>query len=149
MNKRVLTGLLLIGCTAVQAAGDWTPLLAWVGKYPSDRIAQHSGNLLSQLVIRNELKKLLPEAEISALARYDVETPIKKHGEYLVVNKCMPHNCPAEMAMIVVDVKSQMMWAGFFSRAGSVVSTRWYGSANDYSTLPDEIKNEFLALHGD
>lgn len=148
MTNRFLISLLLIGCTAAQAASDWTPLLAWVGKYPSDSIAQHGGGLLSQPPIRDGLKKLLPRTEISALARYDVETQIEKHGEYIVANKCLPHDCPSEMAMIVVDVTRQKMWAGFFSRTGSVVSTRWYGSADDYSTLPDEIKNEFLALHG-
>jgi len=140
--------LLLLGCTTAEAADGWAPMLSWVGKYPSDRLGKSAG-LLDQPPIKGGLKKLLPKGEIAALARFAVEAPVRRIDDYIVVNKCLPHNCPSDMAVVVIDAKNEKLWAGFFTRELGRVSTRWYGSADDYSVLPDEIKKEFLSRHGD
>ena len=141
--------VLIFNCSGVEAGEDWGQMLLWVDKYPSNKIAPNGFSLLTQPQLQHSLRKILSKAEIAALARYDVETPVHKIGEYLIVNKCLPHNCPADMAMVVIDVKNEKLWVGFFSRQLGRVSTRWYGMEDDYSILPDDIKKEFLSRHGD
>ena len=80
---------------------------------------------------------------------YDTETPIKMIDNFMLINKCKPHNCPSELAMIVIDLQKKRVWAGFFSREAGHVSTRWYSNSDDYSVLPSAIKQEFLTKHGD
>lgn len=141
--------VVVFSCIAAEAAEEWGHMLLWVDKYPSDKIASNSFSLLAQPPLKSSLRKILPKAEIAALNRYDVEAPVHKVGEYLIINKCLPHNCPSDMAMLIIDVKNEKLWVGFFSREEESVSTRWYGTNDDYSVLPDEIKKEFLSRHGD
>jgi len=146
---KILFAIFMMQEGAAQAAGSWEMLLSWVGKYPSEQIGGSGSVLLGQPPIKDGLRKLLPKAEIQTLAKFAVEAPVRKVGDYLVVNKCLPHNCPSDMAVLVIDVKSEKLWAGFFSREEGRVSTRWYGASDDYSVLPDEIKKDFLSRHGD
>jgi len=104
--------------------------------------------LLNQPVIGDALRALLPSADWKALAGYDVEDPIEQKGDFLVINKCMPHDCPAAFAMIVIDTSKPRIWVGFFQRETNRVSTKWYGNADDYSVLPDDVRQEFLSNLG-
>jgi hypothetical protein len=136
-------------CASAFGGEDWSYVLPWVDKYPSDKLGPRSSGLLDQPEIRGILSKLLPKAESAELAKYDTEAPVTKFGNYVIINKCLPHNCPAAMAMLVIDVTGKKLWVGLFSRKDQGASTRWYGNADDYSKLPDEIKKEFLSRHGD
>lgn len=152
MSSGFLKALLLVtvlACGSARAADAWSHLTDWDGKYPSDQVGATKAGLLEQPALRAALKKLLPRAEAGTLAKLDVEAPVKKSGDYLLVNKCRPNNCAADMALIVIDLKTQKLWAGFFSREDGRASTRWYGSADDYSVLPEDIRKEFLSRHGD
>jgi ubiquinone biosynthesis protein COQ9 len=128
------------------SADDWQGLNSWLGKYPSEK--QRGAALLDQASVKATLKAILPKAEQAILARLDVEAPVKDVAGYLLIEKCLPHNCPGEFAMIVIDVSKQKLWAGFFTREEKRVATRWYGNADDYATLPEAIKTRFLAKHG-
>ncbi len=92
--------------------------------------------MLEQANVKATLKAILPKAEQAMLARLDVEAPVTEVAGYLIVDKCMPHNCPADFAVLVIDVSHQKLWAGFFTRQEQRVATRWYGNADDYSSLP-------------
>ncbi len=128
---------------------DEQALTAWVGKYPTSTINGKSKSILGDENIKKILQKTLPSAELKKLNKYDVATPIEKIDHYLVVNKCMAHNCPAALAMVVIDLKAPILWAGFFDREENRVSTRWYSNGeNDYAILPEEIKTMFLKRHG-
>ena len=131
---------------ATEAASDYS---YWVGKYPSDKLATNRAGLLDQPKLKSTLKNLLPKQELQALLKYSVETPAKQLGNYLVASKCQPHNCAAETATVIIDLCSQKIWVGFFTRESNRVATRWYGSEDDYSALPEEIKKDFLIRHGD
>lgn len=121
----------------------------WIDKYPSEKSASNHADLLNQPNLKKSLRNLLPQQELHTLLKYTVETPVKKVDNFLVVNRCRPHNCSAEMATIVIDMNSQKIWVGFFTRESNRVITNWYGSDEDYSALPESIKNDFLARHGD
>jgi hypothetical protein len=77
---------------------------------------------------------------------YAVETPIEMIDELLIIAQCLPHDCGDQNVMIVIDPKQPRIWAGFFSRAQSLVSTRWYGPT-DYRELPDAVLKLFDSRH--
>lgn len=124
-------------------------LLKWVNQYPSQKVNGEKTALLDMPVIKKTLKEILPKTELRTLKTYDVESLVDKIDNFIVVNKCMPHDCPSELAMVVIDLERQRLWVGFFLREESRTSTRWYSNGDDYSILPDTIKQAFLKRHGD
>ena len=121
----------------------------WVGKYPTMTVNKKRVSILEEKPIKYVIEQIIPPKEQKLLSTYDVETPIKVIGNFMLINICKPHNCPSDVAMIVIDLQKKRVWAGFFSRETDRVSTRWYSNADDYSVLPSEIKQEFLTRHGD
>lgn len=147
-----LLGLLVVCSGAVSEDGSsWSrdSLLSWVGKYPTALVDGQKRSIFDEKTVSRDLRQLLPQAEKQRLDACSIETPVKRIREFLVIHKCRPHNCPSEFAMVVIDVERPRIWAGFFARDTGRVSTRWYGSRDDYSALPQEIQKEFLAKHGD
>lgn len=140
--------LLLLFALPSQAADDWNSLQAWADHYPSDHIAGPLP-LLAQPALKAALTKLLPKAEQQTLARLDVETPVRQAGDLLIINQCRPRNCPADLAMIVAQPNQKKLWVGFFTRQAGRLSTRWYANQDDYTSLPEEIRKEFITRHGD
>lgn len=127
---------------------DRDTLLSWVGKYPAEVKGGNKTGLLNQPAIGNALHVLLQASDWQTLAGYDEEDQIEQKGDFLVINKCKPHDCPAAFAMIVIDVNKPRIWVGLFRREKNRVSTRWYGNADDYSALPGDIRQEFLSNLG-
>ncbi|MEW9899831.1 hypothetical protein ABWL39_14505 [Chitinivorax sp. PXF-14] len=141
---------LLFGLSvSAYAATDWSPLLDWVGKYPSEKVGARTSRLIDQPALATVLKRLLPPREWTAWSHFDVEVPVRQVEGFLVVDRCVPHNCPSDIATVAIDVQRQRVWAGFFSREAGRVSTRWDGTGEDYSVLPEEIRKAFLTRHGD
>jgi hypothetical protein len=139
---------LLVAAGIVQparAADDWDDAAHWVGKYPADALPAHAGGLLGLKGIRVALDAILPRPERALLARFAVEMPVQQSAHYLLLRKCMPHNCPADRAVVVVDLQSHQVWAVFFSRTGQRVATRWYGADDDGRNLPEGIRQAILA----
>ncbi|HUB89263.1 MAG TPA: hypothetical protein VMA74_05970 [Dyella sp.] len=124
-------------------AWDKAELLSWVGKYPSVYKNGKKGGFLYQPSIQAVLHRILSPADRAALASYDVEDKVEQQGDFLVVHQCMPHNCPAAFAMVIIDLNKPRLWVGFFERQDNRVSTRWFGNVDDYSILPAAIKNRF------
>lgn len=145
---RFLAAALVALAASTAFADDASPLAAWVGKHPSDKPVAGSGPLLAQPRLRDGLRKLLPSAELALLPKLDIESQVRQVGDLLVVDKCKPHDCPAQQAMIVVDLKSDRLWAAFFTHTEGHVSTRWYGNVDDYNAVPQEIQTDFLKRHG-
>lgn len=73
---------------------------------------------------------------------------MRRVDDYLVIDKCRPHACPSDAAMVVIDLTSDRLWVGFFTRRRSGVATRWYGNQDDWNTLPPTIGTDFLKRHG-
>lgn len=147
---RLVAGLALFAThTGAAETGSWHDLTAWVGRYPSEHLVPHGVSLLEQPKVASAIRQLLTKQELEKLSRYDVETPVTQSGDYLVVDKCLPHDCPAAMAMIVIDTTHSQLWVGMFSRGEHNVSTVWYGTSDDYAVLPEVIRKNFLSRHGD
>lgn len=144
----LVLSLLLLFAAPSQAADDWDGLQAWVGHYPSDHVAGPLP-LLAQPALKAALGKLLPKAERQTLARLDVETPVRQSGDTLIIHLCRPRNCPADLAMIVVQPAQKKVWTGFFTREAGRIATRWYGNQDDYMSLPEAIRQEFITRHGE
>jgi hypothetical protein len=121
----------------------------WVGKYPTTTVNKKSVSILEVAPIKEVLHTVVPAGERKLLDSYHVETPITRIGNFIVINKCKPHDCPSDHAMVVVDMEKQRLWAGFFTRAENRTALRWYGNGDDYSVLPLEIQQEFRSRHGD
>lgn len=145
---RIIIAALLAGAAVSAAADDASALQAWVGKHPSDKPIAGQGGLLAQPRLRDGLMKLLPAPERALLKTLDVESQVRQSGDFLVIDKCLPHDCPARQAMIVVDLRSDRLWAAFFTHSEGRVSTRWYGNVDDYNALPQDIQADFLKRHG-
>jgi hypothetical protein len=152
MTVRLAT-LALLGCLVSLSAQAQTPLWGdlggWVGQYPTSRAGGKVTRILDLPAIRTQLRKLLSAADQKLLGSLDVEGPIASQDGFLVIDKCKPHNCPAERAMVVLDTKATRLWVGFFERRAAAVSTRWYGNADDYVALPASILQQFRERHGD
>jgi len=147
LQRIVATAIAAFAATTA-FADDASPLLAWVGKHPSDKPVAGQGPLLAQPRLRDGLRKLLPPAEHALLAKLDVESQVRQSGDFLVIDKCLPHDCPAQQAMIVVDLKTERLWAAFFTHTDGHVWTRWYGNVDDYNAVPQDIQTDFLKRHG-
>lgn len=138
----------LISLCANSAPQDGSIFSAWVGKYPSTQVKGQAGGLLAQPAIQATLKQALPEAEAKLLSLLTNESVFKEVDGHIVLNNCRPRNRPAEMATIAIDVNSKKLWVGFFTREEARVSTRWYGTGDDYSVLPKKILENFVSRHG-
>lgn len=134
-------------CTAAPD-NDWGFATDWVGKYPSTSVGTAKSGLLSQTAVKAALNNILPKSEASNFSQLTSEVPVRELEGLIVVHKCRPHNCPSDMAMVVIDPNEAQLWVGLFSREKSRVSTRWYGTKEDYSILPESIKREFIERHG-
>jgi hypothetical protein len=144
-RSRIATlGLAVV--TAGACAQD-AGLSAWVGRHPSDEVTAKGGTLLSQPRLHATLKAILPKAEAARLRQFDTESIVTQSGDFLVIDQCRPHLCPADAAMIVVDLRSTRVWAAFFSRSSTGLSTRWYANVDDYDVLPQDIQAQFLKQH--
>lgn len=46
----------------------------------------------------------MPGPEAALLAQFETEAPVRRVDGYLVIDKCRPHACPSDAAIIVVDL---------------------------------------------
>jgi len=149
LRTALVVATLCLGAAGLAAEPDVdSPLLSWVGKYPSDAPVAKGGSLLQQPGLSKILKALLPASEARHLAEFDSEAPVRRMDDYLVIDKCRPHACPADAAMIVIDLRSDRVWVGLFTRGAASVATRWYGNRDDWNALPAAIVTDFLKRHG-
>jgi hypothetical protein len=132
---------------AAQATPWGTNLTAWVGKYPTAEGAARPKRLLAIPAVRQSLNTLLSRADLRLLdSVLAVEKPVAQVERFVVVEQCMPHDCPSVHAMVVLDTQERRLWVGIFEHTGRSVSTRWYGST-DHTLLPEAILESFRRGH--
>jgi len=148
-SKISLLFFLFLSTSYAEDTLNWNreTLSTWIGKYPTTMTMGKSTRILEQATIKKILRHILPASERKALGNYTVETPITQVENFLIIDNCKPHNCPNEFVMIVINLSTPHLWAGFFLREQGLTSTRWYSNADDYSTLPSAIKQKFLSRH--
>lgn len=131
-------------------ADDASPLVAWVGRYPSDDTLFPKGpRRVWQLPqVRAALRSHLTPNDRQRITRtYAVETPVTREGDLIIISNCQPHACPAAHAIGVFETGTARVWWGFFERSRNSVSTRWYGT-DPHEALPSSILKAFEAAHG-
>ncbi len=130
------------------AGNDWVDAEAWVGRHPSERVVPGKPALLAQPALRARLLHVLPVQEQVRLSQLSQEEPVQARDGLLVVHQCRPAQCPADLAMVVIDPVKQALWVGLFTRRGGGAATRWYASGVDQAALPESLRQEFRARHG-
>jgi hypothetical protein len=67
-------------------------------------------------------------------------TPIKLVSEHLVIDRCRPHACPTENAILAVNLHDGSMHVGFWNEdEQNSRKIRWFSTKGDYRDLPKEI----------
>lgn len=72
-------------------------LEGYVGKYPSELFKRVPA-------IKTRLRELLGANYQAFIDRMQVETPIERDGDTLVMRGCMAHSCTVEEAILVIDL---------------------------------------------
>lgn len=139
-NMSVLMLTLLFGTSGAVSAASLRP---WVGEYPSTKIRGRSASEV--LMNRSFFKKIVPPSEIRLVKAFAVEDTISQDGDYILVSKCKPHDCPGNHLMIIEKLSGEL-WLGIYQSSEGYVSTRWYG-ATDFSELPLGIQKAFVRGH--
>lgn len=135
--------LLVVGLPGSTWAADFGALRDWVGSYPVRERAGRREQILESRPLKSALAALLGSADVARLEAYGQSKPVEGVGDLIVITRCRPRNCAPERALLVLDTRSDRLWAGFFERTASKVSVRWYGNADSYTVLPPEVLNGF------
>jgi hypothetical protein len=132
---------------SLHAEGASLDLKSWVGKYSHDTDA--NGHTLFQIPeVRAELNRLLTKEYLKRLTdTYSVGSPIGLIQGFLVVQQCMPHCCPCEHAMLVIDPGRSAFHIGFYKRESRKVTVKWISSEGEFQALPKEVQDEFYYGH--
>ncbi len=86
-----------------QASPDSSDLEKYVGKYPSELFR-------GVPAIKTRLRRLLGTNYKAFFDRMQVETPIEKAGDTLVMRGCMAHSCTIEEAILAIDLNDGKLY---------------------------------------
>ena len=100
----------------------------YVGKYPSELFR-------SVPALKTRLRQLLGANYQAFFDRMQVETPIEKDGDTIVMRGCMAHSCTIEEAILVIDLNDGTPYVAL--RFNSKFRTPF---AADRSRIPDSLK---------
>lgn len=128
---------------ALNAGATTATLTAWVGKYPSSKIDGKTANEI--LLNSGFLKKILPPNETTLIKSFTTEDLITQDGEYTLIFKCKPHDCPSNHSMIIEKSNGEL-WVGIYQNKSGFISTRWYGTS-EHTTLPISVQKSFIHGH--
>ena len=150
LRKCVITLFILTGVTADAKTNsssfpEWGNLSSWVGQYP---VQKHHKEILKLQKIKFYLDRILTASDQKLLRLYQTMSPIQLKGDFLVISQCRPHDCPGELAVIVIDTKKTRIWVGFHERTSKYVSSRWIGNDDDFTILPVSIRDKLEPTTG-
>jgi hypothetical protein len=139
-NASIILALLLCVCGISSAQTSLSHLRSWTGKYPTQRQGKVTTRFFQLPQIRQPLSRLLSRKDFNLLTRqYEVETPIKEIGDFLVVKVCRAHNCSEEQAGFAINLISGTIYVRMYAND----ETRWFGSKGQYTDAPQEVR-EYL-----
>jgi hypothetical protein len=126
-------------------------LKKWVGHYPSELIGKDSTDFFNVPEVKESLKRILKPPDLALLTTtLTVESPIYRIDGYLAIERCCPHDCPNENAIVLVGLERYSTVVVFFKNDPSVIpekATRCYSSGQQLSGLSDSIKERILLMH--
>lgn len=89
----ICLGLIVMALPAHAARTDYAQ---YVGKYPSEMFKREPA-------LKAKVRTLLGNSYKAFSDRMQVETPIEKDGDALVMRGCMAHECTVEEAVLVIQ----------------------------------------------
>jgi|Kansoi400Nextera_1026152.scaffolds.fasta_scaffold01635_1 hypothetical protein len=142
-----LASFIALFLLSLHAEGASLGLKSWVGKYSHD--TDTNGHTLFQIPeVRAALNRLLTKEDLKRLTDPDsVGSQISLIQGFLVVPQCMPHCCPCEHAMLVIDLSRSAFHIGFYKHESKKVTVEWISSEGEFQALPKEIQDEFYYGH--
>ncbi|HEX8709930.1 MAG TPA: hypothetical protein VF723_16945 [Pyrinomonadaceae bacterium] len=145
---RLVAAAVLVACSfsgAAVAQNRLNHLRSWAGRYPTHRTGRLTRNFFQLPEIRQPLLKLLSRVDFNLLTRaYQVETPVKRLGDYLAVKVCRPHLCDTDNAGFAINLRD----GSIYVRMSGTNEPRWFNSGGQYTALPQRVLdflNEFSA----
>lgn len=139
-------GLLLAVPATAAAPWDRSHLQTWVGQVPSARRPGAPVHLFDEPGLRSLIERAVPAHERRLLRRMRVESPVTQAADLLLAPVCMAHACPADHAVLAVDMARRQIWLGMFTRSAAGTATRWYSSSASVE-VPDAALREFKSRH--
>jgi len=139
MRTVILIALWFLVFSAEASSLDLTN---WVRAYPDKRF-------FDAPQIKKPLKKMLtPEQWKRLTETYSTMSQIQLIQGHLVAECCLPHDCPAEHAMLVIDLKRNRFHVGFYCGYYQQKTTiEWISSEGEFYDLPKEVQDEFYHQH--
>jgi hypothetical protein len=122
----------------------------WIDKYPilfdtsKDMGQKHrppSKNFFELPQIHHYLINLLDKEDVKNIAKEEwLISPIKLVANHLVIDRCRPHACPSENAILAVNLHDGSMHVGFWNRdEQNSRKIRWFSTKGNYKDLPKEV----------
>ena len=138
MNKvktavTLLAVLLLMSFTAspqVRRTGQGG-MAAWAGKYPDDKFFNHP-------LIKSPLRRILSKADHASVGDYNLMTPIKRVGDYLVAYSEIKYSDPQKTLSLAFDLEGGAVYIVF--REGE--EHREFSTEGNRFNLPEEVLEE-------
>jgi len=104
--------------------------------------AEHSNSSTTSLpYIHQGLTNLLDDDDFKKIAKEDwLINPIELVSDHLMINRCRPHACPSENAILAVNLHDGSMHVGFWNKdEQNSRKIRWFSTKGNYKDLPKEI----------
>jgi len=139
MRTTILIAFLFI---FVRANASSLDLTNWVRHYPDQKF-------FNVPEVKKHLKKMLTPDQLKRLTEtYATVVPIQLIQDHLIIECFLPHDVPAENAMLVIDLKRQRYHVGFYRGYYQQKTTiEWISSDGEFYDLPKEIQEEFYYQH--
>lgn len=143
MRRKSLITLALVLCSfgsAAAAQGQLGHLRSWAGRYPTHKTGRVTRNFFRLPAIQRPLLKLLSRADVNLLTReYQIETPIKRIGDFLAVKVCRQHACDTDQAGFAINLRTGFVYV----RMQEGQTVRWFSTRDTYKELPQNVQ-EYL-----
>jgi hypothetical protein len=111
-----------------QTSPDTSDLESYVGKYPSELFRKVPA-------VKTRLRELLGANYKAFFDRMQVETPIEKDDDTILMRGCMAHSCTIEEAILAIDLNDGKLYVAL--RFNSKFRAPF---AADKSRIPDALK---------
>jgi hypothetical protein len=143
MKRKSLITLALVLCSfgsAAAAQGQLSHLRSWAGRYPTHKTGRVTRHFFRLPAVKRPLSKLLSRTDFNLLTReYQIETPIKRIGDFLAVKVCRQHACDTDQAGFAINLRTGFVYV--WMQEGQTV--RWFSTRDTYKELPQNVQ-EYL-----
>ena len=132
----LLAVALLMSFTAYPQARRPRPqtMTKWAGKYPDAKF-------FNQPLIKSPLRRILSKADYASIGNYNLMTPIKRVGDYLVAFAQIKYSDPLESLSLAFNLKDGATYLIFWEGE----QHRKFSTSDNRFNLPEEVMKE-LAL---